>query len=45
MRNEHVELLEPSKGCTLFTLHPVSSAQTMRLDTRVNVDGFDSGIR
>lgn len=38
-------LLEPGKGCTLLTIHPVGSEQKMRLDTRQNVDGFDSGIR
>lgn len=40
-----VTLLEPGKGCTLLTVHPVGSSQKLRLDTRQNVEGFDSGIR
>lgn len=38
-------LLEPGKGCTLLTIHPVGCEQKPRLDTRQNVEGFDSGIR
>lgn len=39
------QLLEASSGTTMFVYYPAGTAQILRLDSQVNKEGYDSGIR